>query len=63
MKILADAWIFGRLIAQYGLRGFWWQQDNAPAHAACVDVICANFNILNWSPHYPNLSPIEMSGH
>jgi hypothetical protein len=47
MKMLAYARIFGRLIAQYDSRGFWWQQDHAPAHAACADAIRANFNILN----------------
>jgi hypothetical protein len=60
VEMLADARIFGRLIAQYGSRGFWRQQDNAPANAACADVIRANFNILNLPPPRADLSPIEM---
>jgi hypothetical protein len=60
MKVLADARIFGHLMTQYGPRGFWWQQDNAPAHAACAGVIRTNFDILNWPPHRPDLSPVEL---
>jgi hypothetical protein len=60
MKMLADAPIFGRLIAQYGRRAFWLQQDNTSAYPACADVIRANFHILNWPPHSPGLFPIEL---
>jgi hypothetical protein len=32
----------------------------SPAHAACTNMICANFNVLNWPAHNPYFSPIEM---
>jgi hypothetical protein len=58
--MLADGRIFGYLIAQYGPRGFWWQQDNALARAAYAGVTRTNFNILNWFPYRPDFSLIEM---
>jgi hypothetical protein len=60
MEMLADGPIFGHPITQYGPRWFWSQQDNARAHVACADVIRSNFEILNWPPSGPDLSPIEM---
>jgi hypothetical protein len=61
MQMLADHQIFFQLIQKYhGMRSFVWQQDNAPAHGPPKEVIAERFLCLDWPPHSPDLSPIEM---
>jgi hypothetical protein len=60
MKMIADGMIFWRLIRALGTKGFIWQQDNMPPYCPIFDVIHQRFAVLNWPPHSPNLSPIEM---
>jgi hypothetical protein len=61
LGFLADHHIFFSLINRFGPKGFIWQQDNAPPHQPCHKVIEERgFFILDWPPHSPDLSPIEM---
>jgi hypothetical protein len=47
MQMLADGAIFGQCIENFGPEGFYWQQDNAPAHGPGGEVITKQFCMLN----------------
>jgi hypothetical protein len=60
MQMLADGAIFLQCIEKFGPERFYRQQDNAPADGPSGKVIAKQFCMLNWPPHSPDLSPIEM---
>jgi hypothetical protein len=60
MQMLADGAIFRWCREKLGPKGFYWQQNNAPAHGPGGEVIAKQFCMLDWPPHSPDLSTIEM---
>jgi transposase len=58
-QILEESEIFRALSERFGPRGFIWQQDNAPPHRPIRLEIGRRFQILDWPPYSPDLSPIE----
>jgi hypothetical protein len=60
MEMTVYGALFQRCVRTVGADGFWWQQDNAPAHGPAGEIIREYFNMTNWPPHSPDLSPMEM---
>jgi hypothetical protein len=61
MEMLMMANVFEHLIDKLGHDGFYWQQDNAPAHGPAKDhIVAQRLHVMKWPPHSPDLNPIEM---
>jgi hypothetical protein len=58
-EILTESRILETLCQRFGPQGFWWQQDNAPAHQPVQRVLAKTYKVLQWPPYSPDLSPIE----
>jgi transposase len=60
MQMLVDGAIVHRCIEKSGPEEFYSQQNNALAHGPGGEVIAKQFCMLNWPPHSPDGSPIEV---
>jgi hypothetical protein len=60
LDMLLTANVFKFLIDEMGDSGFYWQQDNAPAHGPAKLHIARELLVVNWPAHSPDLNPIEM---
>lgn len=59
IHFLADNGIIFELNEKFGVRGYVFQQDNAPAHCVHRDVLANFVELFDWPAHSPDLSPIE----
>jgi hypothetical protein len=59
ITFLANYRIIADLDLRFGNRGYFFQQDNAPAHCIHRDVLGNFVNLLDWPARSPDLSPIE----
>jgi hypothetical protein len=47
MQMLADGQVFYQCIQKFGPAGFYWQQDNAPAHGPGGEIIEERFHMIH----------------
>jgi hypothetical protein len=59
IEMISEKCILSVLNDMFGVMGYWWQQDNAPAHRMAAELLPNLVKLLRWPPHSPDLSPIE----
>jgi hypothetical protein len=59
IEMLTSHGIIAKLEDQFGHQGYWFQQDNAPAHGALKRELAQFVNLLDWPAKSADLSPIE----